>query len=184
MEFFIFIWVILIIAIVFISKYNSIVALKNTIDNSIADITVQLKQRFDLVPNLIESVKWYTKHESSVLENVTKARSAWMWASNNDDKLAADNMLTWALKSVFAISENYPELKANENFINLQNELSDIENKIAAARRFLNSATNEYNTFIQSFPNNIVAWMFGFTNNDSFKVENQTEIETAPAVKF
>ncbi len=156
-------------------KYNELITLRNNRERSFADIDVQLKQRFDLIPNLVETVKWYAKHESQTLENVTKARTSFMNANNTDEKLSADNMLTWALKSLFAVSENYPDLKANTNFWQLQNELADIENKLASARRFFNSATNEFNTYLEMFPTNIIWSMFWFKREELFEVENEEE---------
>lgn len=180
---YIILWVIAVLVIYVIIQYNRLVALRNNRENAFADTDVQLKLRFDLVPNLIETVKWYATHEKTVLENVTKARSAFMWASNADEKLEANNMLTWALKSIFALSEAYPDLKANAIFAQLQSELSDIENKISAARRFFNSATNEFNTYLQAFPTNIFAGIFGFKAATMFQVENEAERENVK-VKF
>ena len=163
------IWVML------ISKYNKIVYLKNTREQSFADIDVQLKQRFNLIPNLMEAVKGYMKHEKTLLEDLTKARTSFMQAGDASSKIWADNMLTGALKSVFAVAENYPDLKANQNFMQFQQELSDIENKISAARRFFNNATKEYNAFIEMFPNNIIAGMFKFERQKMYEVENKEE---------
>lgn len=173
---YIFIWILVLIVIVLIMKYNSMVQLRNVRKQSFADIDVQLKQRFNLIPNLIETVKWYAKHEKETLERVTEARTSFLNAWDSiDNKMAADNMLTWALKSIFAVSENYPDLKANENFLHLQTELADTENKIASSRRFFNNATQEFNTYIQMFPNNIIAWMFSFKEEKSFEVESEEE---------
>ena len=172
---YIVIGVIIILVVYVITKYNAIVKLRNIRSQSFADIDVQLKLRFDLVPNLVETVKGYASHEKQTLENVTKARTSFMNASGIDDKMQADNMLTWALKSLFAVSENYPDLKANQNFLQLQTELSDIENKIAAARRFFNNATQEYNTYIQIFPSNIIANAFNFHEETLFGVSAPEE---------
>lgn len=172
---YIIIALIVIFVIILIAKYNGMIKQKNIIKQAFADIDVQLKLRFDLIPNLIESVKWYAKHEKETLENLTKARTSFLNAETRDDKIEADNMLSWALKSIFAVAENYPDLKANQNFLQLQEELSDIENKIAAARRFFNSAVQEYNTYIQIFPNNIISWIFHFEEEKSFEVENKEE---------
>lgn len=150
---------------------------RNIIKQSFADIDVQLKQRFDLIPNLLDSVKWYMKHEKEVLEGLTKARTSFLNAENNDEKISADNMLSGALKSIFAVAEAYPDLKANQNFLKLQDELSDVENKIAAARRFFNNSVQEYNTYIQMFPNSIVAGIFNFKEEKSFTLENTQERE-------
>ncbi len=162
--------------------YNTLVKLRLVREQSFSDIDVQLKQRYDLIPNLVETVKGYAKHESGTLENVTKARTMAMSAGSIDEKIAADNMLTSSLKTLFAVSESYPDLKANTNFLQLQGELSDIENKIAAARRFFNSATSELNTAIQVFPNNLVAGMFGFKKEIFFDLGDEAE-ETRKNVK-
>jgi len=175
------IWWFIVLYIIF--RYNALVRLKNNIKNSFADIDVQMKLRFDLIENLVNTVKWYAVHEKETLENVTKARTSFLNAGSPNEKLAADNMLSWALKSLFAVSENYPDLKANQNFLQLQTELSDIENKIAAARRFFNSSINEYNSTIQSFPTNIIAKLFGFKYEEFFAIKNEVEKET-PKVKF
>lgn len=171
MELYILLWVAGILALFIITKYNAIITLRNTREKSFADIDVQLKLRFNLVPNLVETVKWYASHEKETLENVTKARTQFLNAGNIDQKMQADNMLTDTLKSLFAVAESYPDLKANHNFLQLQNELSDIENKIAAARRFFNSTTFEYNTYIQMFPTNIIAKMFGFEEGKMFETQ-------------
>ena len=172
-------WVILLYVI---AKYNSLVKLKNNINNAFADVDVQMKLRFDLIENLVNTVKWYALHEKETLENLTQARTQFLGAWSQDDKLKADNMLSWALKSLFAVSENYPDLKANQNFLQLQNELSDIENKIAAARRYFNSSINEYNSSVESFPTNIIAGLFGFKYREFFAT---AELEKAvPTVKF
>lgn len=169
--------VVVVLLIYPIFLYNRIIKLQNNRDNAFADIDVQLKQRFDLLPNLIETVKGYMKHEKEVLENVTAARTNFMDASSVDDKLGAENMLSGALKSLFAVSENYPDLKANQNFMELQNEMSDIENKIAAARRFFNNATKEFNNGIETFPANMVAGMFGFKEATMFEITDAKEKE-------
>jgi LemA protein len=167
------------------SKYNGMVTLRNKRNQSFSDIDVQLKQRFDLIPQLIESVKGYMKHEAGTLENVTKARTSFLNAGSTDEKIAADNMLSGALKSIFAVSENYPDLKASQNFLQLQSEMSDIENKLAAARRFFNNATTEFNTYIQMFPANIIAQNMGFSALELFQTEEPREmLNKAPEVKF
>ncbi len=173
-----------IIAVYLIIKYNGIVTMRNNREQSFADIDTQLQLRFNLIPNLIETIKWYTNHEQSTLLAVTTARSLYGYAHTADEKIEASNMLTWALKSIFALSESYPELKSNTNFLQLQSELSDIENKLAAARRFFNSATNEFNTYIEVFPTNIVANIFGFSRVSGFEVENREETGKAPKVSF
>lgn len=145
---------------------------------------MQLQQRFDLVPNLVETVKGYAKHESDTLEKVISARNAYMQAGSTDDKVAASNMLTGALKSVFALSESYPDLKANTNFAELQAELSDIENKLAAARRFFNAATTEFNTYIEMFPTNTIASLLGFHRATGFEVNDREVVGQAPKISF
>ena len=180
----IILWIIVVIWFILVWKYNSIIALKNNRENAFADIDVQLKLRFDLVPNLVNTVKWYATHESTTLESVTEARTKYMSAWNVEDKIWANNMLTQALGKIFAVSEAYPDLKANASFLSLQWELSDIENKLAAARRFFNSATKEFNTFIELFPNNIIASMFWFFKWEYFEVENKEEVKNAPNVQF
>ncbi len=167
-----------------IAKYNGIVTMRNNREQAFADIDVQLKLRFDLVPNLVETVKGYATHEKETFTMVTEARTKFMSAGNADAKMEANNQLANGLKSIFALAESYPELKANTNFLQLQSELSDIENKLAAARRFFNSATKEFNTYIELFPTNIVAKMFSFSRAASFGVENREEVEKAPSVKF
>lgn len=170
--------VVLFLLVIFVWKYNWIVKLKNVRKQAFADIDVQLKLRFDLVPNLVNTVKWYMDHEKETLEKVTNARTAFLNAWNDiDAKIDADNQLSNALKTIFAVSESYPDLKANTNFSQLQVELSDIENKIAASRRFFNNSTQEYNTYIEIFPNNIVAWMFSFKEEKLYEIENPTERE-------
>lgn len=159
--------------------YNKIVWLKTTRDNAWSDIDVQLRMRFDLVDNLVETVKWYAKHEKSTFKEIVEARNKFGSATDVKSKAEADNMLSSSLKSLFALSEAYPELKANENFLSLQSELSDIENKIASARRYFNAATREYNTVVQQFPANI---LFHKEPEDYF--EGIEEAKKAPKVKF
>lgn len=149
--------------------YNGLVRLKNQVKNGWAQIDVQLKRRADLIPNLIETVKGYAKHEKTVLEEVTKARTSLMNAGNVKEKAAANNMLSNTLKSLFAVSENYPDLKANQNFLQLQEELSGTENKVAYARQHYNDMVMTFNTKIQLFPNNLVANMLGFKEETSFE---------------
>ena len=162
--------------------YNQMVTLRNRIDNSFSQIDVQLKKRADLVPNLVETVKGYMKHEKTTFENITKARSAILSANTVKEKAAAENMMAGALKTLFAVSENYPKLKANENFMMLQEELSGIENKIAYARQFYNDSVVAYNTKIQTVPTNIVAGIFSFKERDYFEIK---EAEKKPVkVKF
>lgn len=172
---YILLWVCAVVVIYVISKYNSIIALRNSREKAFADIDVQLKLRFDLVPNLVNTVKGYAEHEKSTLNWVVEARTKYMSAKSSDDKIWASNMLTSALWKIFALAESYPDLKANENFSKLQMELSDIENKLAAARRFFNSATTEFNTYIELFPANIIAWMFNFKRAELFEVWSEEE---------
>ena len=181
---YIIIWVAVVFVLFLIGKYNGLVRFRNTSDQSFADIDVQLKQRFNLIPNLVSTVEGYATHERETLEEVTRARTSFLSAGNDvNGKIEADNMLAGALKSIFAVAESYPDLKANANFIELQRELSDIENKIAAARRFFNSTTQEYNTYVQIFPNNILASLFGFNEAKMYEVENEKERENIK-VKF
>lgn len=179
----IIIGIIVFIVILVITLYNRLVKLKNNRENAFADIDVQLKLRFDLVENLVNTVKGYATHEQETFQKVIEARNSFAHAGSVDSKIAADNQLTGALKSIFALAESYPELKANENFLELQTELSDIENKLAAARRFFNSATREYNNAIQTFPSNFIAGMFGFKTEKSFELDDVSERKT-PKVKF
>lgn len=159
----------LIVAVLYlVAMYNGFVVLKTRIQEALSGIDVQLKRRADLIPNLVETVKGYAKHESTVFENVTKARSSLMSAQTMPEKAQANNMLTDALKSVFAIAEAYPELKANENFRDLQRQLEDTEDKVAYSRQFFNSNVLEYNTKIQTFPGNLLAGMFGFKISEFF----------------
>ena len=168
------IWmIILIVAVVLFLLvaflYNSLVRLKNQVKNAYAQIDVQLKRRNDLIPNLVETVKGYMKHEKSVLENITKARSAIMHAKSLDKKAEASNMISDSLKSLFAVSENYPQLKANENFLQLQEEISGTESKIAYSRQYYNDIVMNYNTKIEVFPNNLFAKILNFTKESSFE---------------
>lgn len=156
-----------------IFAYNGFVRLVNRAKEAWADIDVQLKRRYDLIPNLVNTVKGYVKHESSAFENVTKARSAAMNAGNIGEKGKAENMLSGALKSIFALAEAYPDLKANQNFLELQKELSDTENKIQAARRFYNTNVRDLNTRIESFPSNFIASMFRFAAMEFFELEER-----------
>jgi LemA protein len=161
-----------------IFEYNRLVALRNRAKEALSDIDVQSKRRFDLIPNLVETVKGYIQHEKNVLENITKARSALMSAGNDLHKRAeAENMISGALKSLFAVAENYPQLRASENFLRLQDELADTENKIQAARRFYNGNVRDLNIKIESFPSNIVAKIFGFSKMEFFEIENPQERE-------
>ena len=169
-----------------VSLYNRIVALKQNRDNAFSDIDVQLQQRYDLVPQLVETVKGYAAHESEVLKNVTDARAGVKNAQNQEGRLDAERSLGSALVNLFAVAEAYPDLKADQNFRQLMSELSDIENKLAAARRYFNNATREYNTAIQQFPGNIVANIFNFSDQPYYDVdEDERELmEQRPDVKF
>jgi len=165
--------------------YNRLVALRQAANQSFADIDVQLKQRHDLVPNLVETVKGYATHERGTLEAVVAARNAAVSAQGVNDKVQAENMLSGALRGLFALSEAYPDLKASANFSALQGELSDIENKLAAARRFFNNSVGEYNAAIQQMPAALFAGPLGFAPRDFFDLgENRAAMDAAPTVKF
>ena len=165
--------------------YNRLVALRQNVNQSFADVDVQLQQRHDLIPNLVETVKGYATHERGVLESVTAARNAAAAAGSVDDKVQAENALTGALRQLFAVAEAYPDLKANQNFLALQSELSDIENKLAAARRFFNSAIGEFNAALQQFPAVLFARMLGFEERAFFDLgEERPTVSATPQVKF
>ncbi|MBI3963875.1 MAG: LemA family protein [Candidatus Kerfeldbacteria bacterium] len=170
-----FIWI--------IATYNALIRGKNRVDEAWSDIDVQLKRRYDLIPNLIETVKGYATHERGVFEKVTEARSKAMSATSPAEHGAAENMLTGALKSLFAVAENYPDLKASTNFGQLQAELADTENKIQASRRFYNGNVRDFNTSLQSFPTNLIAAPFGFKQREFFEIAEAAERE-APKVAF
>ena len=177
--------VIVVLVLCFISMYNGLVKLRNNRENAFANIDVQLKQRYDLVPQLVSTVKGYASHEKDVLEKVTAARAAAMSATTIDEKVAADKAMSSALSGFKVSLEAYPELKANQNFLQLQTELADIENKLAAARRFFNSATREFNNACEVFPSNIIAGMFNFKRVAMYEAtENRATLEKAPEVKF
>ncbi len=184
------IWILLIVAGLFlvaiVGIYNGLVKSKVRVDEAWSDITVQLKRRVDLIPNLVETVKGYAKHEKGVFEEVTKARAAVAGAGSVDETAKADNMLTGALKSLFAVAEAYPDLKANTNFQDLQAELVDTEDKIQAARRFYNAAVRELNTKLQVFPTVLFGRMLGFSPRDFFELEEseQAAAEKPVDVKF
>jgi LemA protein len=168
-----------------ISIYNGLVTMRQRVNQSFADIDVQLKQRHDLIPNLVETVKGYATHERETLDAVVKARNAAISAQGPAAQAQAENVLSGALRQLFALSEAYPDLKANTNFQQLQSEISDIENKIAAARRFFNNSVQEYNTGIESFPAVLFANSFGFTKREFFDLgESRPQLEQAPQVKF
>jgi len=181
-------WWILIIAVVIvvlwlIAIYNGLIRLKNQADEGWSDISVQLKRRYDLIPNLIATVKGYAAHEKEIFEKVTQARAQAMQAQTVTDKAQAENALSQTLKSLFAVAENYPNLKASENFAKLQDELTDTENKIQAARRFYNGLARDFNIKLQIFPNNFIAGLLNFSARQFFELENEKEKE-APVVKF
>ena len=162
-----------VILVVVIAIYNSIIRLRNQVRNSWAQIDVQLKRRSDLIPNLVNTVKGYAKHEKELLENVTKARTAMMGAQTIGEKAETSNVLSGALKSLFAVSENYPDLKANQNFMQLQEEITGTENKISYARQHYNDMVMVYNTKIETVPNNIFAGIFNFKTEESFEATEQ-----------
>jgi len=168
------VWIIIIalaaIVFWFIAVYNGLIRLRNQTKEAWADIDVQLKRRYDLIPNLVETVKGYATHERELFEKVTQARSVAMGATGAAEKGQAENALAGTLKSLFAVAEAYPDLKANQNFLKLQDELSDTENKIQAARRFYNGNVRDFNTKIQVFPNNMVAGMLGFKEFEFFEL--------------
>jgi LemA protein len=178
--------IVVLLVIWVISLYNSLVRLRNRRQNAFADIDVQLRQRHDLVPQLVETVKGYAAHEKEVFLKVTEARTAAMSAGTIDDKIKAEQNLTAALQGLKISVEAYPELKANQNFLQLQEELSDIENKLAASRRFFNGATTEYNNAVESFPGNLIARNFGFKREVFFDLgeDNRKRMEEPPTIKF
>jgi len=167
----------------FIGAYNGLVRLRNQLENAWAQIDVQLKRRYDLIPNLVETVKGYAKHERETLENVIQARNIAMGAKTVGDRAEAENILSGTLKSLFALSEAYPDLKANQNFLKLQEELTSTENKVAFSRQFYNDSVQQLNTSIQMFPTNFVANMFNFTRRDFFEVKEEA-VREAPKVSF
>ena len=183
-------WIILGLIVVagfmLVTIYNRLVALRQNREQSFADIDVQLKQRFDLIPNLLETVKGYAAHEKDVLENVTNARAGVEGAKGMSERITAENALSRAMISLHAVAENYPDLKADGTFKKLMDELSDIENKLAAARRFFNNATAELNTSVEQFPAVLFAAMLGFGKEEFFEIdeEDRETLEKAPDVKF
>ena len=186
MEILIIIGVVVILAIWLVSLYNGLVKGRNNRENAFADIDVQLKQRHDLIPQLVATVKGYAAHEKELLEKITAARAAAMGATTINDKVKAENELSGALAGLKVSLEAYPDLKANQNFLQLQNEISDVENKLAAVRRFFNSATKELNTAVQSFPSNIIAGMFGFHKEPMFEIPSaeRATMDKAPDIQF
>ncbi|MBP9771781.1 MAG: LemA family protein [Candidatus Pacebacteria bacterium] len=181
---FVFLIVLALVIVWLIAMYNRFVRLQVRSDEAWSDIDVQMKRRYDLIPNLIETVKGYATHEREAFENVTRARAAAMGAQSIDDHAKAENMLTGALKSLFAVAEAYPDLKANQNFLELQRELSDTENKIQAARRFYNGNVRDLNTAVQTFPSNLIAGMFGFSKRDFFDLDENPEAREPVKVQF
>jgi len=180
-------WIILIVVVAvvlwIIAAFNGLVTLKNRAKEAWADIDVQLKRRYDLIPNLVETVKGYATHERELFEKVTQARASAMGATGLKDKAVAENTLSGTLKSLFAVAENYPELKASQNFLALQNELTDTEDKIQAARRFYNTNVRDLNIKVEIFPANMIASSFGFKQMELFQTANDAEREPV-AVKF
>jgi len=178
--------IIVVLGLIAINLYNNLVKLRNNRENAFADIDVQLKQRLDLIPQLVESVKGYMKHESTVLTNVTNARANALQATSINDKIAAETELTSALRGLKVAVEAYPDLKASHNFIQLQEEISDIENKLAASRRFFNSATKEFNNAVETFPSNILAETFNFKREPMFDLgtDQRAKAEEAPKINF
>ena len=165
--------VLVIMVLWLVATYNGLIRSRNRVDEAWSDIEVQLKRRYDLIPNLVSTVKGYATHESGVFEKVTAARTAAMGAGTMQDKLAQENMLSGALKSLFAVAENYPELKANQNFLQLQNDLTDTEDKIQASRRFYNGNVRDFNTKLQIFPTSIIAGMMNFKPRDFFDIDEK-----------
>ena len=177
--------VVVILAAWLVSMYNSLVKMRNNRENAFADIDVQLKQRHDLVPQLVETVKGYAAHENDTLERVINARNGAIGAKTIDEKIVAENALSSALSGLKITLEAYPDLKANQNFLQLQEEIADLENKLSSVRRYFNSATKEYNNAVETFPSNILAGMFGFRKEVMFDLgEQRAALEEAPKIKF
>ena len=182
---FVVIAILVVLVLMFAGTYNRLVGLRQRANQAFADIDVQMQQRHDLVPNLVETVKGYAAHEKGTLEAVTAARAAATSATGVEQKVQAENALTGALRQLFAVAEAYPDLKANQNFLGLQSELADLENKIAAARRFFNNAVSEYNASIQQFPAVLLAGPMGFAARTFFDVgADRGTVTAAPEVKF
>lgn len=169
--------IVLILIIWVIAAYNGFVSLRNKVEEAFSTMDVYLKKRYDLIPNFVETVKGYAKHESETLEKVIGARNAAMNATTAEDKITNDNFLTGTLKSLFAVAEAYPELKANQNFLALQDQLSSIEMEIASARKFYNAVVNKYNTKLETFPNNLLSGLFHFSRKPLYEVSNAEERE-------
>lgn len=176
--------IVVIILLALVGIYNGLIRSRVRIDEAWSDINVQLKRRYDLIPNLVNSVKGYASHEKDVFEQVTTARTAAMNATGINQKAAAEDQLGGALKSLFAVAEAYPDLKANQNFLQLQGELVDTEDKIQAARRFYNGSVRDYNIKLQVFPTNMIGGLLGFTSRDFFTPDNQAAIDQPVSVNF
>ncbi len=176
--------IIAVLVIAVIAMYNKLVRLRNTVKSSWSDIDVQCKKRYDLVPNLVETVKGYASHERAVFEKVTEARSMAMKATNPAEMAKAENMIRDTLKSLFAVAEAYPELKANANFLQLQSQLQELENNIEYARRYYNAVVRDYNILIESFPSNLIASQFGFKQEQLFQLEAPEAERKAVKVSF
>ncbi len=177
MELLVILAIITVVGIGVIGVYNSLVQLKNKVDEGWADIETQLKRRYDLIPNMVETVKGYAKHESKTLEAVTSARNIAMSAKTPEEKIQAENALSGTLKTLFAVAENYPELKANENFMDLQGTLREVEEKLQLSRRYYNATVRDFNTKVEMFPNNLIANLFHFVRRQFFEIENAQERE-------
>lgn len=176
--------IVVLLAVFLISVYNNLVQLRQRVQNAWAQVDVQLKRRYDLIPNLVGAVKGYAQHEKATLEGVTQARNMAMNAGNIQEQMQAENMLSSALRSLFAVAEAYPELKANTNFMQLQAELTDTESKIAFARQFYNDTVQKFNTKIELFPTNLVAGMLGFAMVDYFNLQGEPDARQAVKVEF
>lgn len=180
----IFLIIIVVVVVAIIAVYNGLIRSKNRVDEAWSDIEVQLKRRYDLIPNLVNTVKGYAAQESGVFERVTEARTRAMGAQSPDEKMKDENMLSGTLKSLFAVAENYPELKSNQNFMQLQSDLTDTENKIQASRRFYNGNVRDFNTKIEVFPTNLFASMLGFTKRAFFDIDDNGPESKPVEVKF
>lgn len=181
---FIIIVLVVVLLLILIGIYNGLVSSRNRVDEALSDINVQLKRRYDLIPNLVSTVKGYAAHESGVLEAVTEARTQAQAAGSLSAKQTAETNLTRAIGGIFAVAENYPDLKANQNFAQLQSDLTDTEDKIQASRRFYNGNVRDYNTKLQRFPTNIFATMFHFTTRELFGLDDAATESKAPTVSF
>lgn len=177
MELIIILAVLALVAFLIIGVYNGLIQLKNKVDEGWADIETQLKRRYDLIPNMVETVKGYAKHESGTFEAVTQARNMAMSAKTPEDKINAENALSGTLKTLFAVAENYPELRANQNFMELQATLKEVEDKLQLSRRYYNATVRDFNTKIEIFPNNLIAGAFHFIRRQFFEIENPQERE-------